>query len=134
MVGQGTRQSRHHSSMPLLLLRFVGNCCREVCCSIFLFNAHPRVDPLLLLQSSSLQSTTASPMRVDLGALVALFGRGRTFASTSGGFGLAACPSLGLLVISDTNASALHVFELPRLGQADASKGLLRLCILHANS
>ena len=65
---------------------------------------------------------------------MALFGRGRTFASTNGGFGLAACPSLGLLVISDTNASALHVFELPRLGQADASKELLRLCTLHADS
>ena len=39
------------------------------------------------------------------------------------GFGLAACPALGLLVTSNTNDNTLSVFALPRSSGAGAGAG-----------
>ncbi len=53
-----------------------------------------------------------------------------------GGFGLAACPSLGLLVTSDKDSNTLSVWSLPGGGGGDGSggagggSGLARVCTL----
>ncbi len=67
--------------------------------------------------------------RVDLGALVPLPALKTRCGS---GFGMAACPTLGLLVTSDHKDNTLSVFALPRSSGAGAGAGagLALVCTL----